>query len=86
MLRSDEKMRAIEIDSRTDESGVLRIEYQLDQSKRPVRVLILLDEEDSSTDDERLWMRSVSNNPAFAFLEDPEEDVYGPEDGEPLGD
>jgi hypothetical protein len=79
-------MRAIEIDSTTDESGVLRIEYQLDQSERPVRVLILLDEEDSSTDDERLWMRSVSKNPAFAFLADPEEDVYGPEDGEPLSD
>ena len=37
-------------------------------------------------DEERLWLTSVSRNPAFAFLSEPEEDIYGPHDGTPLND
>lgn len=29
------------------------------------------------------WLNAASSNPVFAFLYDPKEDVYGPEDGEP---
>jgi hypothetical protein len=79
-------MRAIEINSKTDKTGLLRIECQLDHSESAVRVLILLDEDDASAEEERLWMSSVSRNPAFAFLADPEEDIYGAQDGVPLND
>ena len=33
---------------------------------------------------ERLWLSSISKNPAFDFLCDPEEDVYSQKDGEPF--
>jgi hypothetical protein len=79
-------MRAIEINSRTDKTGHLRIDCQLDHSDSAVRVLILLDEDDSGAEEERLWMSSVSQYPAFSFLSDPAEDIYGTLDGEELND
>jgi len=75
-------MRAIEINSRTDERGHLKIDCQLDRQDSDVRVLILVD--DGPGEEEQLWMASISKNPAFAFLADPLEDVYSPEDGEPV--
>ncbi|HUT76857.1 MAG TPA: hypothetical protein VM285_04180 [Polyangia bacterium] len=77
-------MRAIEISSRTDKSGRLRIDCKLDHSDSAVRVLILVDEEEPAVEEERLWLGSVSKNPAFAFLADPAEDIYGVHDGAPL--
>jgi len=79
-------MRAIEIASKTDKTGRLRIDCKLDHLDSDVRVLILLDEDVSVADEERLWLTSVSRNPAFAFLAEPEEDIYGPHDGAPLND
>lgn len=35
---------------------------------------------------ERSWLAAAANNPAFAFLDDPREDVYTPEDGRPFND
>ena len=32
---------------------------------------------------EQEWLEAATSNPVFAFLDEPEEDVYGPEDGEP---
>ena len=37
-------------------------------------------------EEEKLWMNSISKNPAFDFLGEPEEDVYSQKDGEPLND
>jgi hypothetical protein len=79
-------MKAIEISSKTDKSGRLKIDYKLDKAERKVRVIILFDDDNAEEDEERLWMYSVSNNPAFEFLQDPEEDVYSINDGEPLND
>ena len=31
---------------------------------------------------EEEWLGAAASNPAFAFLDEPEEDVYGPKDGE----
>ena len=78
-------MRAIEINSKTDDKGYLKIDYQLDRSDSHVRVLILL-EEDTAEDEEKLWMASISKNPAFEFLHDSSEDVYSINDGEPFND
>ena len=78
-------MKAIEIKSRTDEFGHLKIDYKLDRTEQKVRVLILFEDE-KYNDEEKLWMNSISNNPAFDFLNNPEEDIYSLNDGEPISD
>lgn len=40
----------------------------------------------SEIEEEKLWIYSISKNPAFDFLKEPEEDNYSQKDGEPLGD
>jgi len=78
-------MRAIEINSKTDKTGHLKIDYKLDKSDINVRVLILLDD-DTEQDEEKLWLKSISKNPAFSYLNDPAEEVYSLNDGEPFND
>ncbi len=77
-------MKAIEISSKTDRNGHLKIDYPLELSESRVRVIILLEEKDRDFDDEKIWMKAVSNNPDFDFLKDKEEDIYSVEDGEPF--
>lgn len=79
-------MRAIEINSKTDKSGHLKLDYQLGKSEQTVRILILLEDEVYQKEEEILWMDSLTKNPAFNFLNEPEEDVYSIKDGEPLND
>jgi hypothetical protein len=79
-------MKAIEINSKTDKTGHLKINYKLDKSESNVRILILLDEDSSEKEEEKLWMSSISKNPAFDFLNDSEEDIYSLKDGEPFND
>ena len=79
-------MRAIEINSKTDKTGYLKINYKLDKSNSKVRVLILLDDDTYEQDEEKLWMDSISKNPAFDFLRDTVEDIYSLQDGEPFND
>ena len=81
-----EIMKAIEITSKTDQAGHLKIDYQLDKIERRVRVLILLDDDPAEQDEEKLWLNSISKNPAFDFLNDPAEDNYSLKDGEPFHD
>jgi len=40
----------------------------------------------SEIEEEKLWMSSISKNPAFDFLSETEEDVYSQNDGEPFDD
>ncbi len=79
-------MKAIEINSKTDKAGHLKINYKLNKSDSKVRVLILLDEDFSEKDEEAIWISSISNNPAFDFLKDSLEDIYSLKDGEPFND
>ncbi len=74
-------MKAIEIKTHANQFGNLEINYSLMKKNQNVRVLILLDEEN----EEELWMKSVSNNPAFDFLKD-EEDIYTLNDGNSIED
>ncbi len=78
-------MRAIEIKSKTDKTGYLKFDYNLNKSDRNVRILILLDD-NSEQDEERLWMKAISKNPEFDFLNDPAEDIYSLTDGDILND
>jgi hypothetical protein len=36
--------------------------------------------------DENEWLRCAASNPAFAFLKEPEEDVYTLADGKPFNE
>lgn len=74
-------MKAIEIKTHTNQFGNLEINYPLMKKNQNVRVSILLDEEN----EEELWMKSISNNPAFDFLKD-EEDIYTLNDGNSIED
>jgi hypothetical protein len=79
-------MKAIEINSKTDHSGLLKIDYHIGKSEKKVRILLLLEDDTYPMEEEKLWMEAVSNNPAFNFLNEPEEDVYSLNDGEPIND
>ena len=79
-------MIAIEINSKTDKAGHLKINYKLNRTDSKVRVLILLDDDSSEIDEVAIWMNSISKNPAFDFLKDSLEDVYSLKDGEPFND
>ncbi len=78
-------MKAIELNSETDQDGVLKISYKINKSNSKVRVLILYEEKNES-DEEKLWMDSIAKNPSFDFLNDPAEDIYTIKDGEPFHD
>jgi hypothetical protein len=45
-------MKAVEISSKTDKKGYLKIDYKLNKSERNVRVLILLDDDNSLQEEE----------------------------------
>ncbi|MEE8591367.1 MAG: hypothetical protein V3V57_11770 [Spirochaetia bacterium] len=47
-----------------------------------VRVIILVPEE--AEIDESRWLEAAASNEAFAFLNDPEEDIYSLLDGKPF--
>jgi hypothetical protein len=47
-----------------------------------VRVIVLFPEDEDVSEKE--WMKAASNNEAFDFLNDPEEDIYSLADGKPV--
>ncbi|MFV0267361.1 MAG: hypothetical protein ACK5HT_09520 [Draconibacterium sp.] len=75
-------MKAIEITSQTDTEGILKIDIPLLQKNKKVRVLILLEE--NETEDDKLWLYNLSKNPSFDFLNEPDEDIYSLNDGEKI--
>ena len=65
--------RAIETTGAVDEAGRLYLDEPLDGTAlRAVRVLVLFDVDDEEMG-EQAWLRAASRNPAFEFLNDPEE-------------
>ncbi|MEI8202565.1 MAG: hypothetical protein WCH34_06105 [Bacteroidota bacterium] len=79
-------MKAIEINTKTDKFGHLKINYPTNEKESNVRVIILLDEKKGDVDEEQLWMKTITSNPAFDFLKDSEENIYSLNDGEPIHD
>jgi hypothetical protein len=64
-------------------------QLQLDQplafaTDSRVRAILLFPEMIES--EELKWLKIAASNPAFQFLNDPEEDVYTLEDGQPIDD
>jgi len=79
-------MKAIEIRTKTDKHGHLRINYPLNNRDSNVRIIILVDENSDDVNEEELWMKTISTNPAFDFLKDTSENIYSLTDGEPWDD
>lgn len=78
-------MAAIEMTGTIDEQRQLRLDGTL-PIPGPTRVRILILYPISDEWDETEWLQSAAHNPAFAFLSDPEEDIYTPSDGRPFHD
>ena len=77
--------RAIEITGTVDAHQHLVLDDDLPiRGPRKVRVIILPQEEEDISEAE--WLQAASGNPAFAFLKDPEEDIYSINDGKPFND
>ena len=79
-------MRAIEINTKTDHQGHLKLNYPIHKNNQNVRVIILVEDSSDDVDDEKLWLNAVSSFPAFDFLKEPEENIYSIKDGEPFND
>ena len=75
-------MEAIEMTGIVDEDGQLRLDAPVAPLRKgPVRVILLFGEDDIS---EQQWLQTAAHHSAFAFLGDPEEDIYTAEDGKPF--
>jgi hypothetical protein len=79
-------MRAIEINTMTDNFGHLKIDYPINKRDKKVRVIILVEDSIDYTDDESKWLSAISSNPAFNFLNEPSENIYTLKDGESFED
>ena len=79
-------MRAIEINTKTDHFGHLKIDYPIDKIEKKVRVIILVDDSSEYLDDESKWLSAISSNPTFNFLNEPSENIYTLKDGESFND
>ena len=49
-------------------------------------VTVLRDPSESESEMDELWLHATAASDTFAFLADPVEDIYCPEDGEPFRD
>ena len=81
-------MQAIETTGIINNNNILKIQHKINKQflNKSVRILILFNEELESIDeiDKKLWLKSISQNNAFNFLNDSEEDIYSLTDGKPL--
>jgi hypothetical protein len=76
-------MTAIETTGTIDKHRQLRLDDSL-PVPGPMRVRVIVLYPFNGEWDEAEWLQAAARNPAFAFLSDPEEDVYSPVDGKPF--
>ncbi len=79
-------MKAIEINATTDNLGHLKIDYPINKPKKNVRVIILVEESNDYDENEAKWLSAINSNPAFNFLNEPDENIYTLKDGESIND
>ena len=78
-------MTAIEMTGTVDEHQQLQLDGLLPVSgPRRVRVIVMYPLRDEWNETE--WLQAAARNPAFAHLNDPEEDIYSLADGEQFND
>ena len=81
----DAQLTAIEVTGTIDEHRHLQLDNLLPVSgPKRVRVIVLYPVDDEWEETE--WIQTASRNPAFDFLNEPEEDIYSPTDGKPYHD
>ncbi len=73
-------MKAIELLGRVDETRHLQVEIPETLSPGPVRIIVLIPEEDEAG---AAWMQGIAREWAEE-LNDPREDLYSLEDGKPV--
>lgn len=73
-------MKAEETYAIVDDKGLLHLEKPLNIKNKKVKLIVLAPEDDISDQE---WMKFLSTNPSFDFLNDPEEDIYTIKDGKP---
>lgn len=78
-------MTAREMTGTIDEHGRLLLDGTL-PVPGPMRVRVLVLYPLSDEWDEVEWLHAAAQSPAFAFLNDPKEDLYTLADGEPFHD
>lgn len=76
-------LTAIETTGTIEQNGKIVIDetFSVD-APTSVRVIVLFPEAEDIHESE--WMKAASNNKAFDFLNDEEEDIYSITDGKPL--
>lgn len=79
-------MRAVELNGEIDAEGRLHLDETFHAPGRPQRVEVLVLFRDDPEIDEQEWLLNASKSPSFAFLHDPEEDIYSLSDGKPFTD
>ncbi len=81
----EDGMRAIEMTGTIDERRQLHLDGLLPVTgPQRVRVILLYPVDDEWTEEE--WLKAAARNPAFAYLHEPQEDIYSATDGEPFRD
>ena len=81
-------MTVVEMTGTVDENYHLQLDGALPfAGPKRVRVLVLSSmTEDTDEWNETEWLKASLGNPAFAFLGNPEEDIYSLNDGKPFHD
>ncbi len=75
-------MRAIEATGTLNTQGQLQLDRPRPQEKPSrVRIIMLISDDDMDVGE---WENAIATNPSFAFLSDPEEDIYTLADGNPV--
>ena len=83
----DSTMRALEVTGTVDHSGQLHLDQPLTAGNdQRVRVIVLIPETDNIDISETAWLQAAASDPVFAFLHDPEEDIYTLNHGKPFND
>ena len=73
-------MEAIEKFVHFDEDGNIILKLGKKFSKKEAKVVVLIKDEEIT---EKEWLKLAINSKSYDFLNDPSEDIYTMEDGEP---
>ena len=81
--------RAIEVAATVENSYQIRLDEPLPEvGSNRVRVIVMLPPAafalENEITSEEAWLHAAADSEAFAFLADPAEDIYSPEDGQPF--
>ena len=81
----EKTLTAIEITGSIDENHQLHLDLPLTLTG-PIRVKVIVLYPLTDEVSEAEWLHAAKRNPAFAYLSEPEENIYTPADGKPFND